>query len=358
MDSPLSSFIAHARSKGLDFQSIRSLLLASGWKERDVQQALVSETLDMPVPTPPDVGSAREAFLHLLSFVCLYITLFSVVFLYFTCFDWLLPDAAFDPRLAVTDWSGVRWQIAMIIVAFPVFFWVTKIIMKDLVAHPDKARSGVRRWLTYLTLLATAMALIGDAVTLVWYLLEGEITLRFILKVLLVLVAAGLTFVYYIMSLRPIEERTKQRTAIRAIEIVSWLFILGGIVWGMSLAGSPLTQRARHFDEQRVSDLQAIARELNSQTRGEPQKTGDTLHLLKPLPKTLQEVADNALYQRINLTDPETGAPYEYAVKTDRVAEICATFDLEWKNEYGIFWDHGAGRGCYQIDVLSPTQVY
>jgi hypothetical protein len=41
-------------------------------------------------------------------------------------------------------------------------------------------------------------------------------------------------------------------------------------------------------------------------------------------------------------------------VKTDRVAEICATFDLEWKNEYGIFWDHGAGRGCYQIDVLSP----
>ena len=38
MPSKLESFIAHARSKGMDHQTIRMLLLSSGWKEKDYDE--------------------------------------------------------------------------------------------------------------------------------------------------------------------------------------------------------------------------------------------------------------------------------------------------------------------------------
>ncbi len=363
MDPKLSHFIAAARQKGMDFQSIKSLLVASGWKERDVEQALVSQTLDIPVPTAPDVGGAREAFLHLLSFACLYIGLGSLIFLYFSCLDWLFPDVAFDGRyLAETDWSGLRWQMAMVIVTFPVFIWVSRIIASDLRAHPEKNGSALRRWLTYLTLFLTALILIGDGVTLVWYLLEGEITIRFILKVFVVLVLAGMTFYYYLAALRP--GGTDRRVAgFRLGTILQWkaiAVVLLGLVWALVLAGNPLTQRERRLDEQRVSDLQMIVNELSNQVRG-PQRDATTAPtLLKPVPKTLQEVVDAALYQRPRIVDPETEQPYGYTVKDADTVELCANFAEARSREYDISWNHPAGRHCYTIDLLGlnyPTPL-
>lgn len=358
MDNQLSAFIAAARQKGMDFQTIKSLLVASGWKERDVERALVAETLDMPVPAAPDVGGAREAFLHLLSFACLYIGLGSLIFLYFSCLDWLFPDPAFDQRyVAEIDWSGLRWQMAMVIVTFPVFVWVSRIIAADIRQHPEKNRTGLRRWLTYLTLFATALILIGDAVTLVWYLLEGELTIRFILKVFVVLALAGMTFVYYLQSLRP-EGNDRRYFGYRWGTVCLWkatAFVAFGLIWGFLLAGSPGTQRDRRLDDQRVSDLQSIVNEMSQQVRGPQRDPATPPTLLKPIPATLQQVADEAVYQRLRIVDPETAEPYGYTVKDRDTVELCATFAEERARDYDIAWDHPAGRHCYTVDLLAPN---
>ena len=79
----------------------------------------------------------------------------------------------------------MRWSISSLIVAFPVFLylsWTTEREMRD----PMKRTSQVRRWLTYLTLFASACALIGDVTTLVYNALGGELTIRFVLKVVTV----------------------------------------------------------------------------------------------------------------------------------------------------------------------------
>lgn len=360
MDNQLSSFIAAARQKGMDFQTIKSLLVASGWKEREVERALVAETLDMPVPAAPDVGGAREAFLHLLSFACLYIGLGSLIFLYFSCLDWLFPDPAFDPYRTVVsepDWSGLRWQMAMVIVTFPVFVWVSRIINADIRQHPEKNRSGLRRWLTYLTLFVTALILIGDAVTLVWYLLEGELTVRFILKVLVVLVLAGMTFIYYLRSLRP-EGNECRLAGFRLGTLFQWkatAIVLVGLAWAFMLVGNPSTQRERRLDDQRVSDLQAIMSELTNQVRGPQRDPATPPELLKAIPATLQELADSAQYQRLRLVDPETSEPYGYTVKDRDTVELCATFAESRSRDYDISWDHPAGRFCYTIDLLTTS---
>src|SRR5437588_10000954 len=94
MNEPLKTFIAHARSRGMEHGTIRVLLLSAGWRERDVVEALTEATLDMPVPMPPDTGGAREAFFHLLTFVALFTTLISLMLLIFEYIERLTPDPA------------------------------------------------------------------------------------------------------------------------------------------------------------------------------------------------------------------------------------------------------------------------
>ena len=53
-----------------------------------------------------------------------------------------------------------------------------------------------------MTLVIAAGALIGDTTTLVYNLLGGELTLRFVLKVLVVAFIAGGIFGYYLWDLR------------------------------------------------------------------------------------------------------------------------------------------------------------
>ena len=67
---------------------------------------------------------------------------------------------------------------------------------------PIKRLSPVRRWLTYLTLFLAAGVLIGDMTTLLYNVLGGEATPRFLCKVLVVAVIAGGIFYYYMQDLR------------------------------------------------------------------------------------------------------------------------------------------------------------
>ncbi len=202
--SDISRFIEHARSKGMDPATIRMLLLSAGWKDKDIARALTEETLDMPIPLPTDTGGAREAFFHLLTFASLYTSLISLIILFFTYINRLFPDLATETYTGVDDGqlSSIRWSLAAVIVSYPLFFFLSRFLLGEMRQHPDKAWSGIRRWLTYLTLFIAALALMGDFITLVFTFLQGELSVRFILKVLIVFAFAGLTFVYYFLSLR------------------------------------------------------------------------------------------------------------------------------------------------------------
>ena len=186
----------------MDHATIRMLLLSSGWKERDVAQALSAEGLDMPVPVPPDAGGARDAFFHLISFAALYTLVISSIALFFQYIERLFPDPATDYSYSINNFSGIRWGMAAVLVSFPLLLWMSKIIQGEMRKHPEKSWSGVRRWLTYITLFVAACAMMGDVITLIFSLLEGELSLRFLLKVLTVFVSAGLTFTYYFLALK------------------------------------------------------------------------------------------------------------------------------------------------------------
>ena len=109
---PLVEFIAHARTKGMDHATIRMLLLAEGWKEKEIARAMAEHGLDLTVPAPPDVGGAREAFLHLVMFAALYTAVIAAISLAFSLIDAALPDAAAPLMSAEFRRVQIRWAIA------------------------------------------------------------------------------------------------------------------------------------------------------------------------------------------------------------------------------------------------------
>jgi len=89
-----------------------------------------------------------------------------------------------------------------VIVTFPIYLLVMRVILSETRRAPEKLDSGVRKWLTYLALLIAAGVMIGDVITFLTYFLKGELTARFLSKVAVTLAISGGVFWYYFGSLR------------------------------------------------------------------------------------------------------------------------------------------------------------
>ncbi len=353
MTAQLHEFIEHARRKGMDHQTIRMLLLSAGWKEKQIAAALSEQGLDMAVPRPPDTGGAREAFFHLLAFAAFYASVVGVLALFFLYVNYLLPDTA---QVAWRNWETlrlqqIRWWMASLIVAFPALLWLSGFLLREMRAQPEKAWSPLRRWLTYLTLFAAAIAVGVDVITLVFQLLEGELSLRFILKVSAVLVVAGSSFTYCLLSLRmPVEEPRAARMH-RSFAAGAAAIVVAVLVWGIALAGLPGIERLRKFDQRRVDDLRAVGREIRSLCVEESMGRAEPV-LKRPLPGTLDELVAQAVSERPRVRDPQTGAAYEYEVLGESRYRLCATFSHPRDKDFDVFWNHPAGRHCFEVDAL------
>lgn len=360
MDKSLGAFIEHARQKGMDHATIRMLLLSAGWKEKEIARALTAQALDIPVPTPPDVGGAREAFLHLVAFAALYTAVIAAVMLLFDYINVLLPDPAMTQYASVqAEWvrTAIRWEISALIVSFPLLIWLSWAIVREMRATPDKARSPVRRWLTYLTLFVAAVTLTADVITLVSTLLEGELSGRFALKVIVVLVVAGGCFAYYFLSLRMTPEQQLGTRLHRYAGITATVAVAAAVVVGIVATGSPAAERLRKFDVRRVDDIRMINGEVMNQTVGTDWRSPQVAPAIKaPLPASLEEVAKHAMRQRPRMQDPVTGTPYSYEVVSASSFRVCATFDTARDEPGDVAWNHPAGRHCFTFDALSPTR--
>ncbi|HRN63040.1 MAG TPA: DUF5671 domain-containing protein [Luteimonas sp.] len=201
----LERFVHDALAAGASKQEIESALADAGWEAGQVRGTLAAYAdlaFPVPVPRPRPYLSARDAFLYLVLFATLYLWAWHLGSLLFDLIEHALPDAA-DPIYRTQGLArSMRWSIASLLIAFPVFAFVAHRIAAEVARNPAKRLSAVRRWLTYLTLFIAAAVLIGDLTTLVYNVLGGELSLRFVLKVLVAGAIAGTIFGYYLGDLR------------------------------------------------------------------------------------------------------------------------------------------------------------
>jgi hypothetical protein len=204
----LVAFVKDSLTRGLPRPEIEAALLTAGWEREQVKAGLerfAETTFPLPVPRPAPYLSAREAFLYLLLFTTLYLSAYHLGQVLFQFVNLAIPDATSGYPSPAESRRLIRWAVATLIVAVPVFLYVSSLSARELAADPAKRVSKVRRWLTYLTLFVAASVVIGDLITLLNDLLGGELTLRFGLKALVVGVIAGSLFAYYLNDLRESE---------------------------------------------------------------------------------------------------------------------------------------------------------
>ncbi len=208
IDEELNGFVREALARGTPRDGVVQVLERAGWEAHQVKGALAGFAdveFPIPVPRPKAYLSPREAFMYLVLFSTLYLTTFNLGSLVFELIDRAFPDAAASTFSNWSTWR-IRWAVSSLIVSFPVFLVVSTLTRRDVQRDPRKRASRVRRWLTYVTMFIAAAVLIGDVTSLVYHLLGGELTIRFVLKAATIFAIAGAAFVYYLTDLRADEK--------------------------------------------------------------------------------------------------------------------------------------------------------
>ena len=205
----LDVVVRDALARGETRTSIATALASAGWPPEQVQAALgawAEVPFAVPVPKPRPYLSPREAFLYLVLFATLYLSAWHLGSLLFDLINAAIPDPADQRFQAGMRDDSMRFSVASLVIAFPIYLFVARLLARELARNPVKRLSAVRRWLTYLTLFLAVTVLVCDLIALVHSLLGGDLTLRFVLKVLVVGAIAGGIFGFYLADLRR-EER-------------------------------------------------------------------------------------------------------------------------------------------------------
>lgn len=202
----LHNFIAAAKEHGASDESLVEILENEGWPKSEVLAALGERYESLcGVQIPPGrktITPAKDAFLYLLSFATLATWTISLGSI---CYS-LIDDWIKDPLAQNTYGFSLSYQIstelASLVVTFPLYLFVMRVILSETRQAPEKLESGVRKWLTYIALLLAAGVMVGDVVTFLAFYLRGELTSRFVAKVAVTLLISGGVFWYYLGSLR------------------------------------------------------------------------------------------------------------------------------------------------------------
>ncbi|WP_289040168.1 DUF5671 domain-containing protein [uncultured Aliiroseovarius sp.] len=195
----LAAFTRDALSAGQSRDDIRAALAQSGWAPNEIDEALdawADIDFPTPVPRPCPYVSAREAFFYGLMFAALAMTAWHLVALLHNQIDHWVADPLNDDagRYAI---NSTRWSIAALVVFAPTFLVMNHRAVRATNSDPGKRRSGVRKWFGYVTLFLASISLLGDLMAVIYALLSGDLTVRFMLKALVVAGVAGTVFAYF-----------------------------------------------------------------------------------------------------------------------------------------------------------------
>ena len=265
------------------------------------------------------------------------------------------PDAV-NPYLHQFDPGNLKFAIAAIIIAAPIYYFISWQLSKNLYAGVLAKDAGVRRWLTYFILFVASVTIIGWLIGVIFNYLDGELTVKFILKSATAIIIAAIVFSYYLYDVRREEFVGKKDRVVQIYFYATAVLVLAALSAAFYYAPSPKETRNMRQDQELINHFNQIDSAINGYLQQE-----------KKLPKTLNDLTvDRRFLLESDIKDPVTGEQFEYNIVREREQyKLCATFltDNRNKNDVqynydGERWPHEAGRQCllqrvYPVDV--PT---
>lgn len=289
-------------------------------------------------------ATPKNFVLQLGALISLYLTITFVLVLLFGLINLLVPDSADSYFSQESAQNSLRLSIAMLLVFFPTFITLTRLVNVVRRQLHDATYLTITKWLLYLSLLAAGLTILIDLVVLIVTFLEGEVTVRFLCKVLAVFTVVGLAFGYYLKDVRGYWVTHENESKLYGL-LVS-LFVIVTVVFAFFMIDSPESARAIKFDNQKVGHLQDMKWRIEDYYRSN-----------QSLPATITDVYDLFPVP----TPPDDTMMYRYEVVDEKFYELCAEFNQASQTienptirpvfEKNYNWEHQAGEWCFQREV-------
>lgn len=292
----------------------------------------------------------KDFFLWLGAIIALYGSITSFIALLFEYVNHAFPDTLAgygDPY-----GGAVRFAMAALIVLVPTLIILFRFIRASITVEAGKANIWARRWAIVLTLFIATVTIIIDLITLINTFLGGEISVRFGLKVAIVLLVALGVFLHFLADQKGYWILNPKKA--NMVGIAVGVLTLLSIVSGFFIIGTPQQARMLRYDEQKVYDLQNIQGQVVYYWQ---QK--------RALPESLGALNDPLSNYQVPV-DGQTGNSYRFETKDKLTFTLCAVFnqptpdtrgqgsyparDIAYTSPMGGIedsWIHGVGETCY-----------
>ncbi len=300
--------------------------------------------------------NAKFAFFYMLSLVSLIFTALSTGMIVFQVVNKKIIDLL-QPFRGTFDSGTLKFAISAIVIAAPVYFITNWLISKNLKSGKMDKDSAIRRWLTYFILFIAAVVMIGWLIAILYNFLNGELTLKFIIKALSAFLIAAIVFSYYLYDIRRKDVKIKDMV-ITIYFYGAIAIVVAALVTSFFFVESPAQTRDRIHDNTILDHFSQIEGALNNYYNNNKSKLPDNLDMLVGQP-------DYFLNQSI-IMDPLTQKKHDYKITGKDGYQLCADFKLSNKNEalnsqyyLDTQWPHDAGYQCITkratvFDVVKP----
>lgn len=285
-------------------------------------------------------NAAKFAFYYILSLIALIFTALSTGMIIFQIINKNIADVIIQN---VSDFSPdqLKFAISALVISAPIFYITNWQILKNLFSGSFNKDSDVRKGLTYLVLLVSSVVMLGWLIAIVNNFLDGELTIKFILKALVAIGLAAAIFTFYYYDIKR-DKVAGQKDEIIRIYFYSSLAVVAIVfIAGLFIMESPQKTRERKMDNAVLENFEDINRAIGTYY-GDNEKLPADLEIIE---------SDFSYITDEDLENSATGEKYEYKIKSANIYELCATFKTSNKNEeyddyYQDNWPHDAGYQC------------
>lgn len=298
-------------------------------------------------------NSAKFAFFYMLSLVALGFMATCAGVVVFQIINKTIPDALnfYQGRFSP---DALKFAIAAIIIAAPIYYFAAWQINKSLRQGSLAIDAAVRRWLTYFILFVASVTMIGWLIRTIYNFLDGELTVKFILKAATAIFIAAAVFSYYFYDIRREAVAEKDRI-IRIYFFASLALVIAALIAAFVYSPTPAETRNIRRDNEILNKFSLIDGAIVSYYSEK-----------KKIPGSLEElVNDRRFITEKDTKDRVTGIKFDYKVKNDNTYELCATFQTSNRGEQDQSfddylknrWPHDAGYQCLHQGVTAAEDV-
>jgi type II secretory pathway pseudopilin PulG/uncharacterized membrane protein (DUF485 family) len=316
--------------------------------------------MDQPnaVAAPVKSNAAKFVFFYLLHLVSLGFMTVSFGIILFQIINKYVADviAAYSGSY---DESALKFAISALLVSAPIYYGISWLLQKSLRLGELKKDSAVRRWLTYLIMFVSFLIFIGWLIAFVNNFLNGEVTMKFVLKTISVLAIAATVFGFYFYDVRRAVVDNVKDKVLRIFFFASLAAVIIVFVASFFVAESPNASRSRILDEQTINNFYMIDSCADQYYREK-----------KELPANFAAMkADCSYLTPDSLQDSQTGESFVYSITGATTYQICANFRTsnigKENNLQGAYPAapgannsfHDAGYQCLKRQVFPSVKV-